>query len=323
MELLKDKVVLALIEELKSEIRTRGFEDKSIPRYIFICGEKILDNSKNIINEEELEIKNNIRYYIMKSFNSCIYTGEYEKESHPVQSVISEFLYSPDKEIDILTFEEVLAEISKYIIIVTESPGTYCELGAFALHEKFYDKIIVINEDKPEYKDSFITLGPIKKIEKRNENNVILYNNKASIKKSLQINEMIKRIASEEVRYTPNLDPKALDLKNLIYEIINLIEIFEPVTIYEVEYLYMQIRNITNYDIKNKEKHKIYSIKRVIELMKDIGLMYVDNGYCRANKEFTCINTMFIMNRKKYNDIRSRYLCRVYKCEPERMDPSL
>lgn len=319
MGLLNDKGVLALITELKKEIRTRGIEDKGLPRFIFICGEQMLDDSGKLISEETLENQNNVRYFIMKNFGKHIYTGEYGKESHPAQCVISEYLYSTDKAIDILTFEEVLAEISEYIIIITESPGTFCELGAFALHDSFVDKVIVINEDNPKFKSSFISLGPIKKIENQNEKNVILYSSKYALKSSLELNDMIKQIATKEVRFTPNLDSQAINLKNLIYELLNLTELFEPVTPYELEVLYKQIRDITNYTIANKDKHKIFSFKRVINLMIEMKIISYSNGYCRVNKDVTCANTMFTMNRKKFNDFRTRYLCRVYKCEPERM----
>lgn len=320
MELLKDRGILNLIDELKREIRTRGVEDKGILRFIFICGEQILDDSGKLIDESILESQNNIRYFIMKNFKKHIYTGEYEKESHPAQCIISEYVYSADKAIDILTFEQVLAEISEFIIIITESPGTFCELGAFALHDSFAEKVIVINENNPNFKKSFISLGPIKKIENHNEKNIILYNSKSALKSSLELNDMIKEMATKEVRFTPNLNPQAINLKNLIYELLNLTELFEPITPYELEVLYKQIREISNYTIINKEKHKIFSFKRVISLMNEMKIITCSNGYCRVNKDITCINTMFTMNRKKFNDFRTRYLCRVYKCEPERMN---
>lgn len=319
MELFKDKGVLELIEELKKDIRVRGFEDTGLPRFIFICGEQILDASGKLISEDKLEANNNVRYFIMKNFAKYIHKGEYGKQSRPVQSVISEYLYSSDKEVDILTFEEVLAEISEYIIIVSESPGTFCELGAFALHDAFADKVIVINEDNPNYKKSFISLGPIKKIEKHNEKNVILYNNKSTLKSSLELNDMIRKIANKEVKFTPNLNAQAINLKNLIYELLNLTELFEPITPYELEVLYKEIRQFTNYTISNKDKHQICSFKRVINLMSDMKIVSCSNGYYRVNKDVTCANTMFTMDRKKFNDFRTKYLCRVYKCEPERM----
>ncbi|OPJ60666.1 hypothetical protein [Clostridium oryzae] len=41
MELLRDKCVLEMIEDLKKQLRTRGIEDKANPRFIFVCGEQI------------------------------------------------------------------------------------------------------------------------------------------------------------------------------------------------------------------------------------------------------------------------------------------
>ena len=323
MELLKDKGVLELTKELTKELRTRSIEDKEIPRFIFVCGEQILDDKGNLIDTDILESQNNIRYLIMNNFLKHKNCGEYGKESHPAQCVISEYLYSDEKAIDILTFEEVLAEISECIIIVSESPGTYCELGAFALNDSFAGKTIVINEDNPNYKNSFITKGPIKKIENQHEENVILYTGKGTLRNSLELNDMIRRISSKEVKYTPNLNAQELNLKNLIYELLNLTELFEPVTAYELEILYKDIREISNYTICNKDKHKIVSFKRLIRLMEEMKIIKSHNGYLCINKDITCYNTMFTINRKYLNAFRMKYLCRVYKCEPERIGESL
>lgn len=319
MELFKDVVVKELIENLKKELRTRRIEDKEIPRFIFVCGEQILDDNGEIIDSATLECENNIRYLVMNKFAKHINKGDYEKESLPAQCVISEYLYSADRAIDILTFEEVLAEISECIIIVTESPGTYCELGAFALNDSFSAKTIVINENNPKYKKSFITLGPIKKIENQNEKNVILHNGKNTLKNSMAFNDMIRELSTKEVKFSPNVNPQEITLKNLIYELLNLTELFEPITAYELEYLYKQIREITNYTILNKDKHKIFSIPRVISLMEDMKIINTHNGYYYISKEITCYNTMFKMSRKDFNVFRTKYLCRIYKSEPERI----
>ncbi|MGI6499270.1 MAG: retron St85 family effector protein [Anaerostipes sp.] len=323
MELFKDKGVLELTKKLTKKLRTRSNKVEEIPRFIFVCGEQILDDKGNLIDTDILESQNNIRYLIMNNFLKHKNCGKYGKESYPVQCVISEYLYSDEKAIDILTFEEVLAEISECIIIVSESPGTYCELGAFALNDSFAGKTIVINEDNPKYKNSFITKGPIKKIENQHEENVILYTGKGTLRNSLELNDMIRRISSKEVKYTPNLNAQELNLKNLIYELLNLTELFEPVTAYELEILYKGIREISNYTICNKDKHKIVSFKRVIRLMEEMKIIKCHNGYLYINKDITCYNTMFTIDRTYLNAFRMKYLCRVYKCEPERIGESL
>ena len=319
MGLLQDRRVLDLIEELSGKLRRKSIEEKTIPRFVFVCGEQILDDEGKLIDKDILEEKNNIRYFIMKSFSKQKHKGEYDKESYPVQCVISEYLYSENSWVDILTFEEVLAEISEYIIIITESPGTYCELGAFALNDSFANKTIVINEDNLEYKNSFITKGPIRKIETQHEENIILYNGKANLKSSLQLNDLITKISTKQVKYTPNLDPEKLGLKNLIYELLNIIELFQPISAYEIEVLYKKIKKISNYTIYNRDKHKIRSFKLVIELMKKMKLIKNINGFYHLNEGITCHNAMFAINRKYLNAFRTKYLCRVYKCEPDRM----
>ena len=310
-----------MIEDLKTHLRERSFESEKLFRFVFICGEQILNNDGKIIDSCILEKKNNIRHFIMKKFSKYEVSSDYDKNSKVVQSVISELLYSVDKETDILTFEELLAELSEVIIIVSESAGTYCELGAFALNDLFSKKIIVINEDKPEYKRSFITLGPIKKIESKNANNIILYKNKESLKNSIQLDDTISNIANQKVKYTPNINSQNINLKNLIYELFNILEFFEPITQYELQKLYMQIKDISNYTISNKSKHKIYSIIKVVQLMIDMKLINMKSEYLCANKEFTAYNTMFTIDRKYLNSFRTKYLCRVYKYAPERMEP--
>lgn len=93
--------------------------------------------------------------------------------------------------IDILTFEKLLAIISDEIIIITESAGTYCELGAFVLNDDFMKKTIVINEDVKEYRNSFITKGPIAKLKHLDSNRVILHGGYDRIIATNEFNNML------------------------------------------------------------------------------------------------------------------------------------
>ena len=65
-----------------------------------------------------------------------------------------------------LTYEELLADISDAIIIFTESCGSYCELGAFADDvDRLTKKMIIVNDKKYEGAQSFLTKGPLAKAE--------------------------------------------------------------------------------------------------------------------------------------------------------------
>lgn len=73
-----------------------------------------------------------------------------KSKSDDIFIVLSERLWedSFDSNIDLLTFEEFLAEVSDAIILFVESPGSFCELGAFAYAEKlFSDKLIIVIDE--------------------------------------------------------------------------------------------------------------------------------------------------------------------------------
>ena len=79
------------------------------------------------------------------------------------------------KEADLLSYEQFLANNSHVIVIICESPGSLVELGAFTNNEYTVDKVIAA-VDKKHIKDkSFIMLGPIKYLKKRNKLNVVEY----------------------------------------------------------------------------------------------------------------------------------------------------
>ena len=87
----------------------------------------------------------------------CRIANHYGTQNEAVLCIIAEKLYVQDLSEDIFSFEKMLAEISDRIIIVAESPGTFCELGAFVMDEDCRRKTMVINEDNADYENSFIT----------------------------------------------------------------------------------------------------------------------------------------------------------------------
>jgi hypothetical protein len=77
---------------------------------------------------------------------------------------------------DLLAFEEDIANISSLVIIILESPGALVELGMFCNKPNLYKKLlIVVNEEHTKSEDSFIYLGPITYIKKREPDSVAIY----------------------------------------------------------------------------------------------------------------------------------------------------
>lgn len=61
-----------------------------------------------------------------------------------------------------LDMERELAALADVVVIVVESPGTFAELGAFAMQDDLRDKLVVILDEKYETDRSFINTGPVR-----------------------------------------------------------------------------------------------------------------------------------------------------------------
>ena len=313
MEILKDKVFKELIELLKSKSRKSVASSKkdtslSAPRFVFVCGQQIKEGQETI------------RKHTIKTLEKYRVTNDYNTENELVLCVISEYLYVQDLSEDIFTFEKMLAEISDHIIIVTESPGTFCELGAFVMDDRCRAKTTVINEEKDEHKESFITKGPIKMLENENDHSVIWHNGLERIKTSSEYNNKMQQIAQDALTIHINNDFKNLELKSLIYELANIVELFQPLERFEIEMLYKCIKEFASYEIKNTAGHKIRNIKQVLNLMETMGVLKREQGYYFINDEISCYNVLFTISRKEFNDIRIAYVNRMNKIQPQRME---
>ena len=289
-------------------VSTKNSRQLAAPRFVFVCGKDFSAGGEKSLRK--------ITMSKLEAFKTRVM---YSSEKRNVLCVISEKLYDPNLAEDLFSFEHMLAEISHKIIIVAESAGSFCELGAFVMDKDFRQKTIVVNEEKDEYRESFITLGPIKYLQEHNEKSVVLHNGIERIESCTGYLLRVKDIAEEDFSIELNNNSDDLSLQSLIYEFANIVELFQPLEYEDIIYLYQMIKNFESYKITNSAKHKIRTYKKVIELMCKMGLVVKQNGYYFINQNITCFNILFKLNRKEFNDYRFKYLSRVYKLQPERM----
>ena len=313
MDILEDKVICQLIQSLKVRLRKKTISSReqpflSAPRLIFVCGKEWVDNEETIRN------------YTIRTLRKCRIANHYGTQNEAVLCIIAEKLYVQDLSEDIFSFEKMLAEISDRIIIVAESPGTFCELGAFVMDEDCRRKTMVINEDNADYENSFITKGPIKKLESLNESSIIRHNGPERIKNSHEYNFKVQEIAKAPLTIAINDNAGSVELKSLIYELANIVELFQPVEYFEIETLYKRLKDFEGYTIKNTADHKIRSIRQVLSLMEKMDMLLRQDGYYILNKNISCYNVMFRISRKEFNDFRIMYLNRLNKCRKSRVN---
>lgn len=312
MEIWKDKQIKEIIESLKIKLRKNNVSTKrdhklSAPRFVFVCGKEFVEGEETI------------RELVIDELKTYKIHNDYGRENSRVLCVVSEHLYIQDLAEDIFVFEKMLAEISKSIIVVSESAGTFCELGAFLMDKEICKKTIVINEDKEEYRESFITKGPIKMLQEIHDKNVILHSGVQRIKSSTEYIHRMEAIANDELVISINEKAEELILMSLIYEFCNIVELFQPLEEYEIGWIYKEIKGFDTYTIKNTSEHKISTFRKVILLMNRMNVLKKKDGLYYLNEKISCYNVMFNMTRKEYNDIRLKYLNRLEKCQPQRM----
>lgn len=288
-----DKNIRELISELKRKLRVYAKSDNMPKKFIFICGKQKNDD------------KYSPRNWLMR---------ELEASDSKIKCLIAEDLYF-GQDYNILTFENLLAEISDDIIIILESPGTFCELGAFVNKHSLIDKLIVINEDDPNYEKSFISLGPLKKI--KNEN-LLLYQGK--LINSPKIDDLIKKIRVKRIsKVKHNDEGKPLDLKSLICELLNIVFLFAPICDYEIENVYKNIFDIDSIDIKNKKEHGITNISTLLKLLFKLDLISYNHGYYSAKEDVQFKTFAFLWTEEQICAFRAEYLARLYKLDKERL----
>src|SRR5580765_7916930 len=76
---------------------------------------------------------------------------------------------------DLVTFEAHLAGLSSVIVLVLESAGSIAELGSFAVTDAIRERLLVLIGEVHYEQESFIRLGPIRRLENNSDKSVLVY----------------------------------------------------------------------------------------------------------------------------------------------------
>lgn len=143
-----------MFEEYVKSLNINDFRIINFPSLIFLCGGPI-----NKTHEEPSSARAFFLKYIEHKF------PEIRKQiilADQMKDWFEEKLYK-----DLINFEEDISSLSSLTILFVESPGSFTELGVFSKksHTKESCLFVIVESDRASER-SFITLGPIKYIEK-------------------------------------------------------------------------------------------------------------------------------------------------------------
>ena len=130
---------------------------------VFLCGGLI---SKQPDNKAVLSIRD----YLYR-----IRQAEKRLGATIVLAETAQQLYRDTSYSDLISFEEDIARIASIVLVISESPGSLAELGAFASEPVIRDTLrIIISEDHSKA-ESFVRFGPIRRIENINRSHIGIF----------------------------------------------------------------------------------------------------------------------------------------------------
>lgn len=189
-----------------------------------------------------------------------------------------DYVLHPDSEFqNIGEFEEIIAEVSTCVILFPESPGSYAELGYFATNKNLRKKLLVVNDERFQGQDSFLSLGPIKLIDAHSafrQTIQLSYSSEPNF--DLVKERLSRRITSQNRKRFKFTTYRDLCVRHKFYSLFEVIRRFHAVTFEGLKYAC----------------HKIWGNVNPTELRRLLSILVAANYVRRGGREqnYFCIN---------------------------------
>lgn len=138
---------------------------------------------------------------------------------------------------NLVDFERDAGCLSRGILLFSESAGALAELGAFCMDEVLCERLLVVVENSHYGDDSFIRLGPIKRIEEIHGSDAIcvVESTRDTAKFESRVTDVgaVLKTKVENVRKTQRFDPRRTRDQFLL--IVDLVELFGAIGKKELE----------------------------------------------------------------------------------------
>ena len=295
-----------MLASMKSHLDNTVSRFITYPKFVFLCGAAYdkcgYENTNRGITDKYLR-----------------------RKSGDVFIVLSEKLWEHgfNSNIDLLTFEEFLAEVSDSIILFVESPGSFCELGAFAYAEKlFSDKLIIVIDEKYKGDTSFIITGPTAKALKDGskviyaplDGNGLLscFDLRSALDEKIQD---FKSKNSARNKRSPNQKENEILVNSFILELLELINILQPISSRDLIDIYKAVKGFSAFSFVKKDGtpfHNEIKIDYIIKLLETVELICIKDGLI-TSRQTKSQSLMFNYSRKTENQERNKLLCRKYR----------
>ncbi len=88
---------------------------------------------------------------------------------------IQEFFDKQSPYVDLVEFESDIAQICELVLLFSESPGSFTELGSFSMLDAIAEKLLLVVQGKYLSKSTFISKGPVANLRRNFPNSVFTF----------------------------------------------------------------------------------------------------------------------------------------------------
>jgi len=232
---------VAVISALAKRLRATKYRFRRLNPVIFLCGGS---NSQP---------RDRIRDYLLsKHPHLLIFYAE---------TVWEQIAARADR--SALQMEAELGALADLVLIVVESPGTFAELGAFALSDSLRPKLLPVLDRRYKTANSFISTGPIRWIDQDSVFRPSIWTHQEMILDAArEIDERLARIPKGKATAVTDLGE---DPRHLLFFLCDLVAIVQPATRHALASLVEQILG----------PEKAQDVDRLLSLARAMGLVTV------------------------------------------------
>lgn len=297
------------IKSIRDHLDSRDSKYITYPKFIFLCGKGF---DKNIKDSYWGTNRGTIHRYM-------------EKLLPDINIVLSEQLWEDgfNSKIDLLTFEEFLAEVSDAIILFVESPGSFCELGAFAYADSlFCDKMIIVLDETYRHSRSFIATGPILKALDNGSKIVYAEIENGALLASVELRTAVIDLTNTIKNKVSSINKRVINknikvhIGSFIPEILEIIRLAQPIMSTDLIQLYKDIKGFDTF-IFVKRNDETFSreiqVGYIWKLLEAAKIIQIKAGYISLIDYSKPQSFMLKYFGNAMDRERSRIICRKYR----------
>ena len=297
------------LQSIRDHLDSKDSKYITYPKFIFLCG-KGFDKS----------IKDS--YW---GTNRGIIHRYMERLLPDINIVLSEQLWEDgfDSTIDLLTFEDFLAEVSDAIILFVESPGSFCELGAFAYADSlFSDKMIIVLDEQYREERSFITTGPVLKALGNGSKIVYAEIKDGALLASAELRSTVIDLTNKIKSKVSAINKRVIN-KNVnihigafIPEILEIIKLVQPIKSADLIQLYKDIKGFENFTFvkrNGKSFSREIQVNYIWKLLEVSSIIQTKAGYISLIDYSKPQSFMLKYFGNAMDRERNRIICRKYR----------